>query len=256
MCCSCRQKYLTIISIIHLSLSLSPSLAQAPEADPFTGRGAGDGRHAGAPDIRWPRGGHRADGRSSSAPGRGRNLSHHLPPNVQGHAHRSSGWETVHSHMHARSDSHGKCARKSPKIQHVARNIACLWLSAFVAVTFKPPSVGQVLIFRLCVLLAVGEQVVTRSFPIASLTKEKRLTVTLPMDQFVQEGLQLRSCTFQVLFHSSPVSNKSRPPSFLCLIFLPADISNAFPSSGTLLFYALKNQMFRTKSWIRSLNYS
>ncbi|XP_029317574.1 myotubularin-related protein 5 isoform X5 [Cottoperca gobio] len=45
----------------------------------------------------------------------------------------------------------------------------------------------------------VGEQVVTRSFPIASLTKEKRINVTLPMDQFVQEGLQLRSCTFQLM---------------------------------------------------------
>ncbi|XP_041636303.1 myotubularin-related protein 5 isoform X3 [Cheilinus undulatus] len=45
----------------------------------------------------------------------------------------------------------------------------------------------------------VGEQVVTRSFPIASLTKEKRINVTLPMDQFVQEGLQLRSCTFQLI---------------------------------------------------------
>ncbi|XP_061663340.1 myotubularin-related protein 5 isoform X6 [Syngnathoides biaculeatus] len=45
----------------------------------------------------------------------------------------------------------------------------------------------------------VGEQVVTRSFPIASLTKEKRISVTLPMEQFVQEGLQLRSCTFQLM---------------------------------------------------------
>uniref|UniRef100_A0A671Y8I1 SET binding factor 1 n=1 Tax=Sparus aurata TaxID=8175 RepID=A0A671Y8I1_SPAAU len=45
----------------------------------------------------------------------------------------------------------------------------------------------------------VGEQVVTRSFPIASLTKEKRISVTLPMDQFVQEGLQLRSSTFQLM---------------------------------------------------------
>uniref|UniRef100_A0A3Q1BJ68 SET binding factor 1 n=1 Tax=Amphiprion ocellaris TaxID=80972 RepID=A0A3Q1BJ68_AMPOC len=45
----------------------------------------------------------------------------------------------------------------------------------------------------------VGEQVVTRSFPIASLTKEKRISVTLTMDQFVQEGLQLRSCTFQLM---------------------------------------------------------
>ncbi|XP_068163269.1 myotubularin-related protein 5 isoform X2 [Antennarius striatus] len=45
----------------------------------------------------------------------------------------------------------------------------------------------------------VGEQVVTRSFPIASLTKEKRISVSIPMDQYVQEGLQLRSCTFQLM---------------------------------------------------------
>lgn len=45
----------------------------------------------------------------------------------------------------------------------------------------------------------VAEQVVTRSFPIASVTKEKRITVTLPMDQFITEGLQLRSCTFQLM---------------------------------------------------------
>lgn len=51
---------------------------------------------------------------------------------------------------------------------------------------------------------AVGEQVVTRSFPIASLTKEKRISVNLAMDQYVQEGLQLRSCTFQVPLHGLP----------------------------------------------------
>ncbi|XP_039181260.1 myotubularin-related protein 5 isoform X5 [Crotalus tigris] len=48
----------------------------------------------------------------------------------------------------------------------------------------------------------VGEQVVVRSFPIASLTKEEKITVQTPVDQFIQEGcaqLQLRSCTFQVL---------------------------------------------------------
>lgn len=37
-----------------------------------------------------------------------------------------------------------------------------------------------------------------RSFPIASLTKEKKFNIEAPMDQFIQEGLQLRSCTFQV----------------------------------------------------------
>ncbi|XP_046729510.1 myotubularin-related protein 5 isoform X2 [Silurus meridionalis] len=46
----------------------------------------------------------------------------------------------------------------------------------------------------------VAEQVVTRSFPVASLTKEKKLqSGNLPVDQFVQEGLQLRSCTFQLM---------------------------------------------------------
>lgn len=47
----------------------------------------------------------------------------------------------------------------------------------------------------------VGEQVVVRSFPIASLTKEEKITVQAQVDQFIQEGcaqLQLRSCTFQV----------------------------------------------------------
>ncbi|CAM2098816.1 unnamed protein product [Caretta caretta] len=45
----------------------------------------------------------------------------------------------------------------------------------------------------------VGEQVVIRSFPIASLTKEKKISTTVQTDQFIQEGLQLRSCTFQLL---------------------------------------------------------
>ncbi|XP_035257938.1 myotubularin-related protein 5-like isoform X3 [Anguilla anguilla] len=45
----------------------------------------------------------------------------------------------------------------------------------------------------------VGEQVLTRSFPVASLTKEKKVSVSLSMDQFIQEGLQLRSGTFQLM---------------------------------------------------------
>ncbi|KAG5830670.1 hypothetical protein ANANG_G00313110 [Anguilla anguilla] len=45
----------------------------------------------------------------------------------------------------------------------------------------------------------VGEQVLTRSFPVASLTKEKKVSVCLSMDQFIQEGLQLRSGTFQLM---------------------------------------------------------
>ncbi|XP_051974415.1 myotubularin-related protein 5-like isoform X2 [Xyrauchen texanus] len=46
----------------------------------------------------------------------------------------------------------------------------------------------------------VGEQVVTRSFPIASLTKESKISnINIPVDQLVQEGMQLRSCTFQLM---------------------------------------------------------
>ncbi|XP_070267451.1 LOW QUALITY PROTEIN: myotubularin-related protein 5 [Myotis yumanensis] len=45
----------------------------------------------------------------------------------------------------------------------------------------------------------VGEQVVVRSFPVAALTKEKRITVSTPVEQIPQDGLHLRSCTFQLL---------------------------------------------------------
>ncbi|XP_060530285.1 myotubularin-related protein 13 isoform X2 [Cylas formicarius] len=45
------------------------------------------------------------------------------------------------------------------------------------------------------------EQVVVRSFPVTSLTKEKKVTVQYlaHLDQWLQEGLQLRSCTFQLM---------------------------------------------------------
>ncbi|XP_063782727.1 myotubularin-related protein 5 isoform X5 [Pseudophryne corroboree] len=45
----------------------------------------------------------------------------------------------------------------------------------------------------------VAEQSVVRTFPVASLTKEKKISVPAQLDQYVQEGLQLRSCTFQLL---------------------------------------------------------
>lgn len=49
------------------------------------------------------------------------------------------------------------------------------------------------------------EQVVVRAFPVTSLTKEKRISVQYPahLDQWLQEGLQLRSCTFQVNYLTS-----------------------------------------------------
>ncbi|XP_011302109.1 myotubularin-related protein 13 isoform X1 [Fopius arisanus] len=45
------------------------------------------------------------------------------------------------------------------------------------------------------------EQMVVRAFPVTSLTKEKRVSVQnlAHLDQCMQEGLQLRSCTFQLI---------------------------------------------------------
>ncbi|XP_042191162.1 myotubularin-related protein 5 [Callorhinchus milii] len=44
-----------------------------------------------------------------------------------------------------------------------------------------------------------GEQTVIRSFPIASLTKEKKVTMHSQAEQYLQDGFQLRSCTFQLI---------------------------------------------------------
>jgi hypothetical protein len=47
-------------------------------------------------------------------------------------------------------------------------------------------------------LPAVGEQTVVRSFPIASITKEKKITMQNQLQQNMQEGLQITSASFQV----------------------------------------------------------
>lgn len=44
----------------------------------------------------------------------------------------------------------------------------------------------------------VGEQTVVRSFPIASLMKEKKIAIQNQLQQNMQEGLQITSATFQV----------------------------------------------------------
>ncbi|XP_064423329.1 myotubularin-related protein 13 isoform X2 [Latimeria chalumnae] len=44
-----------------------------------------------------------------------------------------------------------------------------------------------------------GEQTVIRSFPISSLTKEKKITIQNQLQQSMQEGLQIRSATFQLI---------------------------------------------------------
>ncbi|KAK9886900.1 hypothetical protein WA026_019158 [Henosepilachna vigintioctopunctata] len=45
------------------------------------------------------------------------------------------------------------------------------------------------------------EQVVVRAFPVISLTKEKKISVQYlaHLDQWLQEGMQIRSCTFQLM---------------------------------------------------------
>ncbi|XP_041929760.1 myotubularin-related protein 13 isoform X2 [Alosa sapidissima] len=45
----------------------------------------------------------------------------------------------------------------------------------------------------------VGEQVVVRGFPLSSLTKEKKISVQNQLQQSLQEGLQLRSATCQLI---------------------------------------------------------
>ncbi|KAM6408238.1 myotubularin-related protein 13 isoform 4-T4 [Rhynochetos jubatus] len=45
----------------------------------------------------------------------------------------------------------------------------------------------------------VGEQTVIRSFPIASVTKEKKITIQNQLQQSMQEGLQISSASFQLI---------------------------------------------------------
>uniref|UniRef100_A0A8C9T349 SET binding factor 2 n=1 Tax=Scleropages formosus TaxID=113540 RepID=A0A8C9T349_SCLFO len=45
----------------------------------------------------------------------------------------------------------------------------------------------------------VGEQTVIRSFPVSTLTKEKKITLQNQLQQNIQEGLQMRSASFQLI---------------------------------------------------------
>ncbi|XP_059373228.1 myotubularin-related protein 13-like isoform X4 [Carassius carassius] len=45
----------------------------------------------------------------------------------------------------------------------------------------------------------VGEQAVIRSFPVSTLTKEKKITIQNQLQQNMREGLQLRSASFQLI---------------------------------------------------------
>lgn len=48
------------------------------------------------------------------------------------------------------------------------------------------------------ICVAVGEQAVIRAFPVSTLTKEKKISIQNQLQQNMQEGLQLRSASFQV----------------------------------------------------------
>lgn len=58
--------------------------------------------------------------------------------------------------------------------------------------------IKQVSINIIILWFSVGEQTVIRSFPIASVTKEKKITIQNQLQQSMQEGLQITSATFQV----------------------------------------------------------
>lgn len=58
--------------------------------------------------------------------------------------------------------------------------------------------IKQVSINTIILWFSVGEQTVIRSFPIASVTKEKKITIQNQLQQSMQEGLQITSATFQV----------------------------------------------------------
>ncbi|CAF91670.1 unnamed protein product, partial [Tetraodon nigroviridis] len=45
----------------------------------------------------------------------------------------------------------------------------------------------------------VGEQAVIRAFPLSTLTKEKKISIQNQLQQNMQEGLQLRSASFQLI---------------------------------------------------------
>lgn len=86
----------------------------------------------------------------------------------------------------------------------------------------------------LCPVVSACEQVVVRAFPVTSLTKEKKVTVqqSAHLDQYLQEGIQLRSCTFQVSWFISQFAEVcSVILTFnifyivFCVVFLAADES-------------------------------
>ena len=113
-------------------------------------------------------------------------------------------------------------------------------------------------------LLAACEQVVVRSMPVTSITREKRVPASQhpgPMDQWLNEGLQIRSNTFQARFSKL----------YVCAVALEYTFSKAesnwASSFGVYLLngywwwvetvirkrWCIKNLSFHTKDTLRFL---
>lgn len=71
-----------------------------------------------------------------------------------------------------------------------------MWSGVFS--TTQHRLLSYALLIGVSCLCPVGEQAVIRAFPVSTLTKEKKISIQNQLQQNMQEGLQLRSASFQV----------------------------------------------------------
>ncbi|RMC12216.1 hypothetical protein DUI87_09727 [Hirundo rustica rustica] len=78
-------------------------------------------------------------------------------------------------------------------------NAVVRFITRFIDKVCTESGVTQDHIKGLHCMIPVGEQTVIRSFPIASITKEKKISIQNQLQQSMQEGLQISSATFQLI---------------------------------------------------------
>ncbi|EPY83248.1 hypothetical protein CB1_000586001 [Camelus ferus] len=78
-------------------------------------------------------------------------------------------------------------------------NSVVRFITRFIDKVCTESGVTQDHIKSLHCMIPVGEQTVVRSFPIASITKEKKITMQNQLQQNMQEGLQITSASFQLI---------------------------------------------------------
>ncbi|KAJ7420181.1 hypothetical protein WISP_49511 [Willisornis vidua] len=78
-------------------------------------------------------------------------------------------------------------------------NAVVRFITRFIDKVCTESGVTQDHIKGLHCMIPVGEQTVIRSFPIASVTKEKKISIQNQLQQSMQEGLQISSATFQLI---------------------------------------------------------